>query len=128
MKTLMIAAVTLALGAGAALADPIEGTWKTQPDDGAYAYVDIAPCGAKFCGTIVRTFKGGSEYKSENLGKQLVIGMEPQGDNKYKGKVWRPSNNKIYLGKITVQGNAMALAGCVAGGLFCKSQDWQRVK
>ncbi|PFG62521.1 uncharacterized protein (DUF2147 family) [Thioclava sp. ES.031] len=128
MKTLMIAAATLALGAGAALADPIEGTWKTQPDDGSYAYVDIAPCGAKFCGTIVKTFKDGGEYKSENLGKQLVIGMEPKGNNKYQGKVWRPSNNKIYLGKVTVNGNAMALAGCVAGGLFCKSQDWQRVK
>ncbi|MBD3758672.1 MAG: DUF2147 domain-containing protein [Rhodobacteraceae bacterium] len=128
MKTLMIAAAGIALSVGAAFADPIEGMWKTQPDDGSYAYVQIAPCGAAFCGTIVKTFKSGGEYKSPNIGKQLVIGMAPKGGGKYEGKVWRPSNNKIYLGKVTVNGNAMALAGCVAGGLFCKSQDWQRVK
>ena len=129
MKSMMLAAAALALSAGAALAaDPIEGTWKTQPDDGAYAFVKIAPCGANFCGDIVKTFKGGAEYKSPNIGKQIVINMAPKGGGKYEGKVWRPANNKIYMGKITVQGNAMALAGCIAGGLFCKSQDWQRVQ
>ncbi|KFE34140.1 DUF2147 domain-containing protein [Thioclava atlantica] len=128
MKKLMLAGVALALSAGAALADPIEGVWKTQPDDGSYAYVTIKPCGANFCGDITRTFKPEGEYKSPNLGKQIVINMAPKGGGKYEGKVWRPANNKIYLGKIKVNGNGMALAGCVAGGLFCKSQDWQRVK
>lgn len=127
MKTMLIAAA-LTITAGAALADPIEGVWKTQPDDGSYAYVTIKPCGANFCGDISRTFKADGEYKSPNLGKQIVINMAPKGGGKYEGQVWRPSNNKIYLGKITLNGNAMALAGCVAGGLFCKSQDWQRVK
>ncbi|KEO50574.1 DUF2147 domain-containing protein [Thioclava pacifica] len=127
MKTMLLAAA-LTFAAGAALADPIEGVWKTQPDDGSYAYVTIKPCGANFCGDISRTFKADGEYKSPNLGKQIVINMAPKGDGKYEGQVWRPSNNKIYLGKITLNGNAMALAGCVAGGLFCKSQDWQRVK
>jgi uncharacterized protein (DUF2147 family) len=127
MKQLILAAV-LALGAGAAAADPVEGMWQTQEDDGAYAHVQMAPCGPNFCGTIARTFKGGAEYKSENLGKTLVIDMAPQGGGAYEGKVWRPSNNKVYYGTISLSGDKMRLAGCVAGGLICSKQTWTRVK
>jgi uncharacterized protein (DUF2147 family) len=126
MKTLLTAAA-LALFAAAAAADPIEGTWQTQEDDGAYAHVVMAPCGPNFCGKIARTFKGGAEYDSPNKGKTLVIDMAPQGDGAYEGKVWRPSNDKIYYGTIQLNGNSMRLAGCVAGGLICSKQTWKRV-
>ncbi|MBN2629791.1 MAG: DUF2147 domain-containing protein [Rhodobacteraceae bacterium] len=122
LAAVMIATATLAL------ADPVEGLWQTQEDDGAYAHVKIAPCGANFCGTIVKTFKAGSEYASENLGKQLVREMAPKGGGAYEGKVWRPSNDKVYLGKISVKGDMMKLSGCVAGGLICSKQDWKRVQ
>lgn len=124
-KFLAIAALVLA--AGAANADPVEGLWQTQEDDGAYAHVTIAPCGAAFCGVISRTFKDGAEYQSENLGKKIVIDMVPAGDGTYDGQVWRPSNNKIYIGGIELSGDSMKLAGCVAGGLICKKQNWARV-
>lgn len=88
----------------------------------------IAPCGGAFCGTISRTFKDKAEYNSPNTGKQIVIDMAPQGDGKYEGKVWRPANNKVYLGKISLSGDRMNLSGCVAGGLLCKSQTWVRVQ
>lgn len=127
MKTLFLAAAMM-LSATAAMADPIEGTWQTQPDEGSFAYVQVAPCGGAFCGTITRTFKGKEEYKSPNIGRQIVIDMAPQGDGRYAGKVWRPSNDKIYNGKAEVSGDRMSLSGCVAGGLLCKSQTWARVK
>jgi uncharacterized protein (DUF2147 family) len=110
-----------------AAADPIEGTWKTQPDAGNYAYVDIGPCGPAFCGTIARTFNASGEFRSENLGRQLVIDMVPQGGGRYAGQVWRPSNGKIYIGRISISGDSMSLKGCVAGGLLCSSQTWSRV-
>lgn len=122
-----ILATALALFATAAMADPVEGVWQTQEDDGAYAHVTMAPCGPNFCGKISRTFKDGAEYKSENLGKTLVIDMAPQGDGEYEGQVWRPSNNKIYYGTISLSGNTMKLAGCVAGGLICSKQTWKRI-
>ncbi len=126
MKTLALAAFA-ALGlAGAALADPIEGTWQTEPDDGSYALVDISACGGAFCGVIARTFNSSGEYQSENLGKTIVIDMVPQGEGEYRGQVWRPSNDKIYIGKISISGDQMALRGCIAGGLLCSSQDWTR--
>jgi uncharacterized protein (DUF2147 family) len=128
MKHLMLAALIAVAGSAAFAADPLEGVWKTQEDDGAYAHVTIAPCGPAFCGVISQSFKDGAAFQSENMGKQIVIDMVAAGDGSYEGKVWRPSNNKIYVGGIELNGNSMKLAGCVAGGLICKKQTWSRVK
>ena len=128
MKTTILAAALALIAGAASAADPVEGLWKTQPDDGAYAHVKIAPCGPNFCGTIVKTFNEQGEYTSPNIGKQIVIDMAPKGSGAYEGKVWRPSNNKVYMGKIALNGNAMKLSGCVAGGLLCAKQAWARVQ
>lgn len=127
MKSMLYAAIATIALAGASHADPAEGMWQTQVDDGAYAHVQIAPCGGAFCGTIRRTFRAGSEYDSPNKGKQIVRNMVPQGGGAYAGQVWRPSNDKIYLGKMNVSGNRLQLKGCVAGGLLCSSQIWARL-
>lgn len=126
MKTGIIAAI-VALGfAGAAFADPAEGTWKTQVDDGAYAHVKVAQCGAALCGTIARTFNDSGEYKSQNLGKKLVWDMQPAGGGAYKdGKVWQPSTGKTYRSKMALSGNTLNVSGCV--GSICKKQTWSRV-
>jgi len=123
-----LGALAFVLCAGVAVADPLEGTWQTEADDGAFAHVDIAPCGPNFCGKIARTFREGAEYASPNQGKTLVIDMTAAGDGKYKGKVWRPSNDKIYIGKIALDGDSLRLSGCVAGGLLCSKQTWSRVQ
>ena len=127
MKLIALAA-GMVLAAGAALADPVLGTWKTQVDDGAYAHVRMTTCSGKICGVIARTFNGSGEYESENKGKTLVINMVPRGNGKYEGKVWRPSNNKTYIGKMTLSGNSLKLQGCVAGGLLCSKQTWSRIQ
>ncbi|MCQ0970745.1 DUF2147 domain-containing protein [Paracoccus sp. TK19116] len=127
MKAFAIAAALVLAGASAQ-ADPIEGLWQTQPDEGSFAHVQIVPCGAGFCGTITRTFRGTEEYKGENIGLQIVTEMVPQGGSNYKGKVLRPADRKVYNGKASVAGNQMNLAGCVAGGLICKSQTWTRIQ
>lgn len=126
LKHVLAAAVLAALG-GPALADPILGIWQTQPDDGAYAHVTMAPCGPALCGTITRTFNAGGEYASPNIGQQIVRDMAPSGANTYAGKVWRPSNDKIYIGKMNLNGASLQLSGCVAGGLICSKQTWTRV-
>lgn len=129
MKTILKTAAALIALASPAFADPAEGIWQTEVDDGAFAYVTVAPCGAAYCGTISRTFQnGGVEYDSENKGKQIVIDMLPAGDGTYEGKVWRPSNNKVYVGKMSVSGDALTLKGCVAGGLICAAQGWARIQ
>ncbi len=129
MKKLFLGLILTILTALPALAaDPVLGLWKTDVDDGAYAYVDIHMCGEKICGTIVRTFNSDGEYKSENIGKDILLGMVPQGNGKYAGEVWRPSNGKIYVGKLVLNGDKLKMKGCIAGGLICKSSNWTRVQ
>jgi len=123
----LLAGAALTLAAGAAMADPVEGTWQTEVDDGAYAYVQIVPCGTKFCGTIARTFNAQGEYKAQTLGKQLVWDMEPQGNGAYaNGKIWRPSNDKTYKSKMQLSGDSLKVSGCV--GPICLGQNWTRVQ
>lgn len=125
-KTLLAALAAIGL-AGAAAADPAHGIWQTEVDDGAYAHITISACGNAVCGVISRTFNSDGEYQSENIGRQIVIDMVPQGGGEYEGSVWRPSNDKIYIGKMEVNGDRIRLRGCVAGGLICASQNWARV-
>lgn len=129
MKKFLAAAAALALSTTAAFAaDPLEGIWVTEVDDGSYAHINVAPCADKICGWIARTFNSEGEYESENKGKMLVINMVNVGGGKYEGNVWRPSNDKIYIGKMTLNGNEVDLAGCVLGGLVCASQHWTRLQ
>ncbi len=126
-NTIMIAAAALMM-AGTAQAEPALGMWKTEVDDGSYAHVKISECGANVCGTIARTFDSDGEYNSPNKGKMLVRNMSPTGGGAYEGKVWRPSNDKIYIGKMQVSGDDLTLKGCIVGGLLCANQQWTRLK
>ncbi|WP_322889643.1 MULTISPECIES: DUF2147 domain-containing protein [unclassified Yoonia] len=129
MKHLILAAAAaFALASAASAQDAALGTWQTEVDDGAFAYVTMDQCGAAVCGTIARTFNTEGEYASPNIGRQIVINMAPNGDGSYQGQVWRPSNDRIYVGKMDVEGNALRLRGCVAGGLICASQNWVRIE
>lgn len=128
MRQIILAAAA-ALGlAGAAGADPAAGLWQTEPDEGNFAFVQIEPCGPAVCGTIVRTFSAEGEYQSPNLGRQIVIDMVPVGDGDYQGQVWRPSNDKIYVGRMTLDGDQLRLRGCILNGAICSAQDWVRVQ
>ncbi|MCV2893331.1 DUF2147 domain-containing protein [Lentibacter sp. XHP0401] len=128
MKKTLILAVAGFWAAGAVVAEPALGMWKTEVDDGSYAHVQMSKCGANVCGTIAKSFNASGEYNSPNKGKQIVRGMTPKGGGAYEGKVWRPSNDKIYIGKMQVNGNNLTLKGCVAGGLLCSSQKWTKIK
>ena len=126
MKKFLIAAAVAAFGTAATANDAAVGIWQTQVDDGAYAHITMSQCGEAVCGVISRTFNADGEYQSENIGKTLVIDMVPQGDGTYEGSVWRPSNNKVYYGTMSVNGDRLELKGCVMGGLICASQNWVR--
>ncbi|MBV0892754.1 DUF2147 domain-containing protein [Paracoccus sp. Z118] len=128
MRIFALAAAFALAASGAVAADPIEGIWQTQADEGSLALVSIEPCGGAFCGTIVKTYKDGAEYPSPNVGKQIVRSMAPIGDGSYEGQVWRPANDKVYQGKASLSGQSMKLSGCVAGGLICKSQTWIKLR
>ena len=113
----------------AALADPVEGLWKTEPlDNGTFGHVLIQPCGPAFCGELKRAFAAdGTERPSENIGRQIVWDMVPEGDGAYSGgKIWSPDRDKTYSGKMQLTGNGLAVSGCVLG--ICRDGGtWMRV-
>jgi uncharacterized protein (DUF2147 family) len=129
MRYFVAAAAALLLSTGQVAAqDPIEGLWKTEPDAGMFAHIQVQPCGDKICGVIAQSFDNGEPFKSANMGKNLVFDMVNKGDGKYEGKVWRPSNDKVYLGKMVLKGDTLDMKGCVAGGMLCSKQKWTRLK
>lgn len=129
LKKLILAAV-LSVSAGAAFADPVEGVWKTKPDDnGNFGYVQIKPCGAAFCGTLIKAFDGaGKEIDSPNVGKKIVWDMVAYPDGLYDdGKIWSPDRDKTYNSDMQLSGNSLSVRGCVIG--ICRDGGtWTRVK
>lgn len=131
MKTTILAAA-LTLFAGAALAaDPLLGTWKTVPDDnGQFGHVQIDPCGAAFCGVLVRAFDGAGKplATSPNVGKRIIWDMAAKGDGRYGGgKVWAPDRDKTYNSRMQLSGDALSVSGCILG--ICRDGGtWTRVK
>lgn len=129
MKKLLLAA-SMIFAAGAAFADPVEGVWKTKPDDnGNFGHVEVKPCGAAFCGVLIKAFDGaGKELESPNVGKQIIWDMVAYGDGAYDdGKVWSPDRDKTYNSEMQLTGNSLAVKGCVMG--ICRDGGtWTRVK
>ena len=129
MMKLALAAAFACIGT-AALADPVEGMWKTKPDDnGNYGHVQIKPCGAAFCGALVKAFdSAGKAISSPNVGKQIVWDMVAYGDGVYDdGKVYSPDRDKTYNSDMTLSGNSLSVRGCVLG--ICRDGGtWTRVK
>lgn len=117
MKTGLGTAILLC-SAFAAQADPVEGLWKTKPDDnGNYGHVQIQPCGPAFCGVLEQAFHAdGGLRPSATIGRQIVRDMVAEGEGAYGGgKVWSPDRDKTYGGKMELTGSGLAVSGCVPG-------------
>ena len=128
MKKLMIATAAALMAAGAAMADPVEGVWKTQPgDDGAYGHVTISTCGSKICGVLGKGFdKSGKAVASPNIGKRMIWDMTANGGGSYSGgKIWAPDRDKVYNSKMELSGKSLSVSGCVL--VVCRAQNWTKL-
>ncbi len=126
MKRFIIAAAMGVAMAGSVLAEPVLGTWQTQVDDGAYAYVKFEPCGAALCGSVTRTFDGSGEIQSSIIGRNLVSNMKADGGGAYSGgTIWQPSKDREFKSKMELSGDTLNVSGCF--GPICKKQTWSRV-
>jgi len=127
-KTFLLAACAAVLMAGAALADPLEGTWRTAPDDnGNTGLIEVAPCGAALCGTLVGAFdSGGTQVVPPDLGRLIIFDTEARGGGEYRGKVWAPDRDQTYNSRLMLDGDRLSVSGCVLG--ICRDGgSWQRV-
>lgn len=129
MKKPLIIAAALACAAIPALADPVEGRWRTQPDDnGNTGIVEIAACGNRFCGTLTASQDAsGGAMASENIGRRIVWDMEPRGNGSYRdGRIWAPDRDQTYSSRMDLAGDRLTVAGCVL--FICREQTWTRAR
>jgi uncharacterized protein (DUF2147 family) len=116
MKHLILSVVFATCLAGACVADPVIGNWKTGEDDnGNSGLVQLQACGSKICGTLVEAYDAtGAEMASPNVGKRVIWDMVAQGDGAYGGgKVWSPDRDKTYSSKMQLTGDSLAISGCI---------------
>jgi len=109
--------------------DPLEGLWQTAKDDnGKFGHIQVAPCGAALCGTLVRSFDAnGAEIASANTGRQIISETVAEGGGAYKGKVWSPDRDKTYNSRLQLSGDTLAVSGCVLS--ICRDGGtWVRVQ
>ena len=128
MKTIALAAAALMALATAALADPLEGTWRTIADEnGNSGLIQVAPCGAALCGTLIRAFDAsGAEVSTPNIGRLIISETVAEGGGAYRGKVYSPDRDQTYNSRLQLNGNSLAVQGCVLG--ICRDGGtWTRV-
>ncbi len=92
-------------------AEPIVGKWKRASG----TIIQYSGKGPTYCGKVLN-----GKYKGKSIGCLKGKGKS------YKGKVNKLDEGKTYTGKATVTGNTLKLAGCVFGGLICKSENLKR--
>jgi uncharacterized protein (DUF2147 family) len=122
-RVLLVSLAVLAGSASAAMAGDVKGEWARE--DGK-TKVRFAPCGADaVCGTITWLKDPSGPAK---VGEQVFFDMKPSGDNAWAGTAFNPDDGQRYTGKMTLSGDRLTTAGCVLGGLLCKSFGWTRAK
>ena len=142
-KAVAVAMLITLLGATGAVAraeTEVTGTWIM---DNGKVTVRVANCGASLCGTIIglkkpRDKNGNVKLDKENpnpalrrrpvIGLTILSNMRPDGNNRWKGKIYNPDDGKTYASRMKLQGdNVMKVEGCVAG-VLCKAMKFTRIK
>jgi uncharacterized protein (DUF2147 family) len=122
MMRALFAALALTAAVSAANAGDAAGLWIR--DDGS-AKLRFVPCGGggTLCGFLA--WKKGPDGPAR-IGQQLFSGMRPNGKDAWAGTAFNPEDGKHYTAKLRLSGDHLITAGCVLGGLICKSFDWTR--
>ena len=123
MRAALLGLAILMVSASAAMAADAAGEWLR--DDGA-AKIRFSACGGDaLCGFLAwkRDPKG-----TGKIGEQVFFDMKPNGPDAWAGTAFNPEDGKRYTGKMTLSGDHLTTAGCVFGGLICKSFGWTRAR
>jgi uncharacterized protein (DUF2147 family) len=120
MMRALLAALTI-VAASSAMAGEVTGIWTR--DDGS-AKLRFSACGGDaVCGFLAWKKEPDGPAK---IGQKLFFDMKPNGENTWAGSAFNPNDGQRYTAKLTLSGDHLVTAGCVLGGLICKSFDWTR--
>jgi uncharacterized protein (DUF2147 family) len=117
-----------------ALAAEPFGDWLTA---NGRAVIRVASCDDAVCGTTLWVKKPRADDQNPDpakrnrslIGVQILSGMKPSGDNRWRGEVYNAENGKTYLAYISLKKpDVLRIEGCVLGGLFCGGENWKRAE
>lgn len=120
-KLAAFAALGLLASVTTAAAQDVVGTW--ERDTGA-SRVRFSKCGEALCGSLSWLKETNGPAK---VGQRIFYDMKPNGANKWSGSAFNPEDGKTYSGTMTLSGSTLTTAGCVMGGLICRSVKWNRM-
>jgi uncharacterized protein (DUF2147 family) len=123
MRRALLAALAIVAASAAGAAPGVTGIWAR--DDGA-AKIRFSPCGGDaVCGFLA--WKRDPDGAGR-IGEEVFFDMKPRGENAWAGSAFNPEDGHRYSGKMTLSGDHLITAGCVLGGLICKSFGWTRAR
>jgi uncharacterized protein (DUF2147 family) len=131
MKNILAGLAAAAVAVSPALASaksPLEGRWKHGS-----MVIEIAPCGSKLCGTVLKASptqqkKAQKGSGTELIGARLITDIEQTGQNTYRGKVFAADKNVYANGTVRqVSHDRLEVKGCVLL-VICKSRSYDRVR
>jgi uncharacterized protein (DUF2147 family) len=120
----------LALVAAPAPAQAIEGQWTNYKRN---VVVQVERCGPAYCGRVVQASAKAEEKARKGgtpklVGTEILTGLKPIGDGRYRGKAFVPKRNIHATATVRqLSANVMQVSGCVLGGLLCDNEKWTRV-
>jgi len=140
LRVTTIAFAVLAASLVTAFAADPTGTWLTEE---GRATVRVADCAGTLCGTIVslkepndlQTGKPKLDKNNVDAGKrgraivglQILVGLKPDGANKWSGQIYNPEDGKTYGASVSLaNANTLKVQGCIMGGVICKTNTWTK--
>jgi uncharacterized protein (DUF2147 family) len=131
MKYILASLAAAAMAVSPALASaksPLEGRWQHGS-----MVVEIAPCGSRLCGTVVKASanqkrKAEKGSGTELIGARLITDIEQTDANTYKGRVFAADRNVYANGTVRmVSHDRLQVKGCILL-VICKSRTYDRVR
>ena len=123
MMRASLVVLAILTAAAPAMAGDVTGLW--MRDDGS-AKIRFSACGrGAVCGFLAWKKNPGGPAR---IGQELFFDMKPDGRDSWAGAAFNPEDGRRYSGKMTLSGDRLVTAGCVLGGLICKSFDWTRAE
>ena len=135
MRIVLAALLLLSFAAPAQAATPIVGRWITKDTK---ALVEIAPCGTRICGHIVKVLSGAKNAPSNDarnpdpklrqraLAGLMVISDMVERGGVWQGKLYSPEDGLLVKGTLSRNDDGtLAVHGC-AFLLICRDQVWHR--
>ena len=122
LRAALATSIVAILAPVAAHAQEVGGLW--QRENGA-SRVRFLRCGDALCGTLdwLKDTSGPAK-----VGQRVFYDMRPDGAGRWKGSALNPEDGKTYSGTMALADDRLTTAGCVLGGLICRSVNWTRVK